>query len=47
MLHFQWTKSIYFDGTKAQWNAIEKGEGWSYYTGNYTIHCTDGTISKH
>ena len=33
--------SITFQGTKAQWNAISKGYDWDYYTGNYTVHCTD------
>ncbi len=37
---------ITFEGTKAQWNAISKGSGWNNDTGNYTIHCTDGDISK-
>ena len=35
---------IDFDGTKAQWNAIEKGNGWGRNTGSFTIYCTDGTI---
>ncbi|MBP5610758.1 MAG: leucine-rich repeat domain-containing protein, partial [Clostridia bacterium] len=38
--------SINYQGTKAEWNAISKGSNWNGYTGNYTIHCTDGTISK-
>ena len=38
--------SITFKGTKAQWNAIEKGEDWDADTGNYTVHCTDGDIAK-
>lgn len=38
--------SITFNGTMAQWNAIEKGQYWAGYPGNYTIHCTDGDISK-
>ncbi|MBP0989699.1 MAG: leucine-rich repeat domain-containing protein [Oscillospiraceae bacterium] len=38
--------SITYKGTKAQWNAISKGEYWNYKTGNYTIHCTDGDIPK-
>lgn len=37
---------ITFAGTKAQWKAIKKGYDWNYDTGNYTIHCTDGDISK-
>ena len=38
--------SINYNGTKAQWNAISKGSPWNSYTGNYTIYCTDGNISK-
>ncbi len=37
---------ITFDGTKSQWNAITKDNGWDAGTGNYTIHCTDGDITK-
>ena len=38
--------SINFNGTKAEWNAIEKNDGWDINTGNYTIRCTDGEIAK-
>ncbi len=38
--------SINFNGTKAQWNAIEKGEYWDEYTENYTVYCTNGNIAK-
>jgi hypothetical protein len=38
--------SITYGGTKAQWQAISKGSYWNYYTGSYTIHCTDGDVSK-
>ncbi len=38
--------TITFQGTRAQWNAISKGRGWDSSTGNYTIYCIDGTISK-
>ncbi len=37
---------ITYDGTKAQWQAIHKAYGWNEYTGNYTVHCTDGDIPK-
>ena len=37
--------SITFEGTQAEWNAIEKGSGWIAHV-NYTIHCTDGDINK-
>ncbi len=38
--------SITFKGTKTQWKAIEKGYNWNEYTGNYTVHCSDGDIAK-
>ena len=38
--------SITYTGTKAQWDAINKGSGWNSNTGAYTIHCTDGDIAK-
>ncbi len=37
---------IKFDGTKAQWKAITKGDDWNLSTGKYTITCADGTLSK-
>lgn len=39
-------KTITFRGTKAQWEAIEKGDEWNYGTVGYTVHCTDGDIVK-
>ena len=38
--------SITYNGTKAQWNAIDKSNNWNFNTGNYVVHCTDGDISK-
>lgn len=38
--------NITFDGTKEQWNAIQKGLDWDDSTGPYTIHCIDGDIKK-
>ncbi len=38
--------SITFQGTKLQWNEINKSSNWDSDTGSYTIHCTDGDISK-
>ena len=38
--------SIQFTGTTAQWKAITFGSSWNSNTGNYTVTCTDGTISK-
>ena len=37
--------SIQFSGTVAQWKAISFGSGWNSYTGNYTVTCTDGTVT--
>ena len=38
--------TINYAGTTSQWNAITFGTDWNKNTGNYTIYCTDGTISK-
>ena len=38
--------SITYQGTKAQWNAISKESNWNSNTGIYTIHCTDGDLTK-
>ena len=38
--------AINFQGTMAQWQAIEKGSNWDDLTGEYAVICTDGTISK-
>ena len=37
---------IYFEGTKEQWQAIEKSIDRNKFTGDYTVHCTDVDISK-
>ncbi len=37
---------IDFNGTKAQWETVEKGNNWGKNTGDFTVYCTDGTISK-
>ncbi len=37
---------IIFNGTIEQWNNITKGSRWNTNTGEYTIYCTDGNISK-
>ena len=39
-------KDINFEGTKAQWKAIEKDNTWNSDTAEYTVHCTDGDLSK-
>ena len=38
--------SIQFGGTVEQWKAISFGYDWNRYTGNYTVYCTNGTVSK-
>ena len=38
--------AINFQGTMAQWQAIEKGSYWDNLIGEYAVICTDGTISK-
>lgn len=38
--------TITFDGTKEQWNAIEKSISWDTQMEHYTIHCTDGDIVR-
>ena len=38
--------AIHYQGTKAQWDAINKGNGWDEDIGSYVIHCTDGDIAK-
>ena len=38
--------SIIFQGTKEQWEAIEKGTEWNVGTGSYKVTCTDGTLDK-
>jgi hypothetical protein len=37
--------AVMYGGTMAEWEAIEK-HSWDENTGNYTIHCTDGKITK-
>lgn len=29
---------IYYEGTKEQWNSIDKYQAWDWYTGDYTVH---------
>lgn len=38
--------SIIFNGTKAQWMAIKKIDGWTLGTPDFVIHCTDGDLDK-
>lgn len=37
---------IEFNGTVEKWDTIVKAETWNSATGEYTINCSDGTISK-
>lgn len=37
-------KDIYFNGTKCEWSAVEKGYRWSCGMGDYTVYCLDGKI---
>ena len=37
---------ILFDGTVEQWQAIQKGDGWDWDTGNYIVNCSDGFLRK-
>ena len=37
--------NIKFNGTIAQWNAIEKGSNWKYNAPATEVVCTDGTVS--
>ncbi len=39
-------KDIIFKGSMAQWKAIEKENNWNIFTENYTVHCTDGDLTK-
>ncbi len=38
--------SIQFQGTKAQWQEIEKDEGWNSSAGDFTVQCADGKLDK-
>ncbi len=37
-------KTINYNGSKEQWNLINKGPKWKYNSSLKTIHCTDGDI---
>ena len=37
---------IEYDGTTTAWLSISKGFEWKFNTGNFTVKCTDGTLSK-
>ncbi len=45
---FSWCSSltsITFNGTKAEWRAIEKGSDWNKNVPATQVVCTDGTVS--
>ena len=39
-------ESIIFEGTMEEWNNIVKHNNWDLNTGNYTVYCSDGKITK-
>lgn len=36
---------IHYDGTMAEWKAIDKEFYWNSNTGDYTVYCTDGNLT--
>lgn len=38
--------SIIYEGTKAEWETIKKGDHWDHGTPNYIVHCSDGILNK-
>jgi hypothetical protein len=39
-------KTINYNGTVAEWQELTKYISWDDYTGEYTVYCTDGSITK-
>ena len=39
-------RMIRYGGTTEQWSEIEFGENWDSETGDYTVYCTNGTVSS-
>ena len=37
---------IKFDGSVNDWNNIEKASDWDENSGDYTVFCSDGTVTK-
>ncbi len=37
---------ILYDGTRAEWSNVQKGDNWNYGMGEYTVYCTDGTVQE-
>lgn len=46
MIDCEALETINFGGKKAQWIAIDKGDNWDTYSGNYVVKCSDGEIAK-
>lgn len=40
---YSFVTDFYYEGSKAQWNAIDKNN-WAQYLSGYTVHCSDGDI---
>ena len=40
-------ETIYFAGTRAQWEAIEKETDWDAYTGDYAVVCADDASTRY
>ena len=38
--------TINYDGTTEEWKAIIKDSGWNANSGEFTVYCTDGSLSK-
>ena len=38
--------NINYEGEAEQWAAITKGDSWNFNTGDYTVTCTDGVLTK-
>lgn len=38
--------NITFQGTTAQWSRVQKGADWDTMTGNYTVYCSNQSVSK-
>ena len=37
-------EAIIYDGTVAEWNAVEKDANWYVSSSSFTVICTDGKI---
>lgn len=38
-------KDIYYNGATAEWESIDKEQGWKDYTADISVHCFDGDLS--